>query len=53
MGLPRSLNGQINKRFLSLKPIGKAVQEKSYKNNRTFEFPEKDMRCSEMVEVIE
>lgn len=30
-----------------------AVQEKSDKNDRILGRPEKDMRCSEMVEVVE
>ena len=53
MDLPRSVYGLINKDFYLRNPLGRAVQEKSDKNDRILGRPEKDMRCSEMVEVVE
>lgn len=53
MDLPRSIYGLINKAFLSLKSIEKNSKREIIKNDCIFERLEKDMRYSEMVEVVE
>lgn len=54
MDLPRLVSGPIERKDLYLRnPLEGAVDEESFKNDRTVVCSENDMRCSEMVEVVE